>query len=297
MDKTTRVRQLERLDAALQSPATLYIYGSCVSILMDEPNRTSLDLDVAGPYSVVDEGDLRRAGDAIGFPVNPGDHYDGDHIEWIGPLRLCLPPPAPGDRVTLWQGARLRIQTASIADLIASKLVRYDQIDQTDIEYLLRQNPVPFRISKRPSHDFPHHSRKTHLSARISRSCGKMSSCGELSPMRNRNDLQYCYELAFYPPRLNELWAEIRDGRMTVSEDIGEMCDNALLLHKALPQEGYSSQRALNRLAAYQAQARAFGLPAFLGNLRRHLGRPPLQQTEVPPHLVRDIGLPPLSRR
>jgi hypothetical protein len=74
------------------------------------------------------------------------------------------------------------------------------------------------------------------------------------------------------------------------------MLDTALLLHQALPSEGYASQRALNRLALYQAKSRAFGTVRFLKNIRRWLGRAPLSMTEVPVSLVRDIGLPGLSR-
>jgi hypothetical protein len=114
--------------------------------------------------------------------------------------------------------------------------------------------------------------------------------------MTRRESLQAIYELAFYPPRLNDAADQIRRGDAAVREALGEMLDIALLLHGALPSGGYASQRALNRLALYQAKARAFNTVTFLRNLRRALGRPPLPLSEVPGHLVRDIGLPPLSR-
>jgi hypothetical protein len=101
-------------------------------------------VDVAGPYSGVDQGDLRQAAESAGLPVNPADDYAGDHIEWVGPLRLCLQPPAEGQALTLWEGARLRLQTGTIAALIASKLIRYDEIDQSDIRYLLSQGAVAY---------------------------------------------------------------------------------------------------------------------------------------------------------
>jgi hypothetical protein len=47
----------------------------------------------------------------------------------------------------------------------------------------------------------------------------------------------------------------------------------------------------------FEATARAFGTVGFLRNLRRRLGRPDLAPTEVPGHLVRDIGLPPFNRK
>jgi len=49
-------------------------------------------------------------------------------------------------------------------------------------------------------------------------------------------------------------------------------------------------------LALYQARARAFGMVGFINRLRQRLNRPPLTAREVPGHLVRDIGLPPLAR-
>ena len=113
--------------------------------------------------------------------------------------------------------------------------------------------------------------------------------------MNSREKLQVGYELAFYPPRLNDLWHRVKRGQIADVEAWGELLDLALLLHQTLPSEGYASQRALNRLALYQAKARAFGAVRFLENVRRHLGRPPLALTVIPGNLVRDIGLPPFS--
>lgn len=144
MNKSDLIGYLEGIDGALSAPATLYVYGSAACILLDEPERTSLDIDVAGPYSTADEADLRRAAESVGLPVNPDEEYSGDHIEWIGPLRLCLQSPVEGTEMTLWQGASLRIQTGSVADLVASKLIRYDEIDRSDIEYLLSQVRTSF---------------------------------------------------------------------------------------------------------------------------------------------------------
>ena len=144
MNKRELTGYLEGLDRALSAPGTLYIYGSAACILLDEPDRTSLDVDVAGPYSSVDQGDLRQAAEAVGLPVNPDDDYAGDHIEWVGPLRLCLQPPVEGKALTLWQGAKLRIQTGTLPELVASKLIRYDEIDRSDIRYMVLQGHVSF---------------------------------------------------------------------------------------------------------------------------------------------------------
>jgi hypothetical protein len=90
--------------------------------------------------------------------------------------------------------------------------------------------------------------------------------------MTPREKLQYSYELAFYPPRLHDAWDQIKRGRMADREALGELLDTALLLHGALPERGYASQRALNRMALYQAKARAFGMVSFL-SLERAVAR------------------------
>lgn len=114
--------------------------------------------------------------------------------------------------------------------------------------------------------------------------------------MTPRERLQYCYELAFYPPRLQGLWYQLKASALPPSAELKESLDTALLLHQALPDSGHASQRALDRLALYQARARAFGNVRFLRNVRRALGCAPLTVHEVPGHLVRDIGLPELAR-
>jgi hypothetical protein len=142
VNKPELLAYLSRLDQALQQPTTLYIYGSAALILLDEPGRTSADVDVAAPYSQANFADLQRAATAAGLPVNPDESYRGDHIEWIGALRLCLPKPVPTTEVVLWQGERLTIKTVPVPQLIASKLIRYDAIDRADIQYLCSQTKV-----------------------------------------------------------------------------------------------------------------------------------------------------------
>jgi hypothetical protein len=116
--------------------------------------------------------------------------------------------------------------------------------------------------------------------------------------MTPREKLQMAYELAFYPPRLHQAWNQIKSRSVADMDELGELLDMALLLHQALPEEGVASQRALKRLALYQARARSFGMVRFLRNLRRAVGRPhPLPTTTLPGAMVRDIGLPPLARQ
>lgn len=135
---------LERIDAALRNEAVLYIYGSAAFILLDEPERTSLDVDVAAPYCRLDERAFRDAAARAGLPVNPEPDTTGDHIEWISSLRLCLPKPSADTDIVLWQGHHLTVKTGAIPALIASKLVRYDVVDRSDVQYLLSQHSVAF---------------------------------------------------------------------------------------------------------------------------------------------------------
>jgi len=139
MDKTALVEHLRQLDTALQSSARLCVYGSGAFILLDEPGRTSLDLDVAASYSQVALPELERTAAEVRFPVNPPPEFGGDHIEWIGPLRLCLAAPETTRTVPLWSGQRLEVFTVAPADLAASKLVRYDELDRADIQFLCEQ--------------------------------------------------------------------------------------------------------------------------------------------------------------
>ncbi len=112
--------------------------------------------------------------------------------------------------------------------------------------------------------------------------------------MTARQELQCCYEYAFHPPSLNRLWSQIKRREIDV-EEVKPLLDKAMMLHLALPESGFSSQRALQRLALYQAKSRAFGMPTFLRNIRTLLGCEKIEVSTVPGSLVRDIGLPPFS--
>ena len=104
--------------------------------------------------------------------------------------------------------------------------------------------------------------------------------------MTAREELQYCYELAFYPPRLNQVWQDIKK-KKKCRDELKPLLDKALILHQALPEEGFASQRALQRLALYQAKSRAFGMVTFLRNIRTALGCGAIETR---------IGLPEFSR-
>jgi len=144
MTAITLRQHLERLDAALGEPAKLCIYGSAALMLMGEEDRFSVDVDIAGPYSTVNERVLAAAAQQIGLPVNPPEDFPADHIEWVGPTRLCLAAPSSETAVVLWQGGRLIVFTLPPADLVASRLIRYDPTDQADIQFLMIHSRVRF---------------------------------------------------------------------------------------------------------------------------------------------------------
>jgi hypothetical protein len=137
MNSASLREHLGRLDAALSEPASLCLYGSAALMLMGQEDRVSVDVDVAGPYSTVNQRALEAAAKAIGLPVNPADDISADHIEWVGPERLCLAEPSPERAVALWQGGHLTVFTLPPADLVASRLIRYDPTDQADIQFLV----------------------------------------------------------------------------------------------------------------------------------------------------------------
>jgi len=139
MDKSGIISYFGRLDGELTAPTVLHIYGSAAVILLGADDRTSLDIDVAGPYSTADYARFAEASATAGLPVNPASDFASNHLEWVGALRLCLPPPPPEtESIVLWRGANLTVKTGRIADLVASKLIRYDETDQSDIQFLFK---------------------------------------------------------------------------------------------------------------------------------------------------------------
>jgi hypothetical protein len=114
--------------------------------------------------------------------------------------------------------------------------------------------------------------------------------------MTPREKLQLSYEIAFYPPRLNQLWGNWIKNQSTPDADTGDALDIALMLHLKLPESGYNSMRALTRVAICQAQSRAFGMPAFIRAVRNHFGRPPINIAEIPGEYIRDFAFPPFGR-
>ena len=146
MDKAELISYLEAIDARLGSIASLCIYGSAAFILLDEPARIRIDIDVAGPYSQADMADLRQAAESAGLPIDPEETFPRNHIEWVSAIRLALSAPDSRSEMILWRGRHLTTKTVSFPDLIASKLVRYDPVDQADVQYLVAQRSIDFAM-------------------------------------------------------------------------------------------------------------------------------------------------------
>lgn len=132
-----------RLDALVAPGTVLFVYGGAAVALLGSDIRTTMDVDVAEPYSHFDRAAFAAASAQAGLPVNPGVDHEAAFLELVGALRLCVPEPTaekPG--LELFRGENLTVRTGSAADLIASKLVRYDEQDQQDIQFLLKAGAV-----------------------------------------------------------------------------------------------------------------------------------------------------------
>ena len=114
--------------------------------------------------------------------------------------------------------------------------------------------------------------------------------------MTARAKLQWAYELAFHPARLNAVWNRWEQGRITDVDSLNEAVSWALMLHQRLPEAPAVSGRALRRLAIYQAYSRLYRLPTMLRRFQTKLGLQTAIPEEVPGWMVRDIGLPALGK-
>ena len=144
MNKESIIKFFETIDNILTTDAEICIYGSGAFILFEQDERISLDIDIAAPYSKVNFKDFSNSVMKAGYEINPS-FTDKEHIEWIMESRLCLSKPSPETEVILWSGNKLIVKTVPPADLVASKLIRYDEIDQADIRYLVEYMNVKYK--------------------------------------------------------------------------------------------------------------------------------------------------------
>lgn len=138
-----------RLDALVRPGTELYVIGGSAIALLGAKIRTTVDIDVALPYSKLDVAAFAEASAQAGLPVNPAFGYQGAYIELVQPLMLTLPKPKSNDSVqVLFQGTHLTVKTGSGADLVASKLYRYSEQDQEDIQFLVLRGGVTLESVK-----------------------------------------------------------------------------------------------------------------------------------------------------
>lgn len=128
----------ERLDPLVETGTVLFVIGGSAIAQLGAKIRVTADIDVALPYSRIDLASFAVASEKAGLPVNPEFGYQGAYIELVKPLMLTLPKPMSEDScIVLFQGINLTVKTSSPADLVASKLYRYSEQDQEDIQFLM----------------------------------------------------------------------------------------------------------------------------------------------------------------
>jgi len=138
VDEQTLRAYFDALDPLVRPSTVLYVFGGAAVALLGSRIRTTMDIDVAEPFSQIDRAAFCQASAQAGLPVNPSPDHDAAFLELVGPLRLSLPvPDAANPGVELYHGRNLTVKTGSSADLVASKLVRYDEQDQQDIQFLM----------------------------------------------------------------------------------------------------------------------------------------------------------------
>lgn len=132
-----------RLDQLVKPGTELYVIGGSAIALLGAKIRTTADVDVALPYSKLDLTDFTTASAKAGLPVNPAFGYQGAYVELVKPLMLTLPQPkSETDVQELFRGVNLVVRTGSGADIVASKLYRYSEQDQEDIQFLMLRGGV-----------------------------------------------------------------------------------------------------------------------------------------------------------
>jgi hypothetical protein len=110
--------------------------------------------------------------------------------------------------------------------------------------------------------------------------------------MTPRERQQLAYEIAFTPFRLDGLWRSWRADPCVSDPDELRALDEAAMLHLPLPEGSAAVSSAVCRLALYQAGAAPYAMRTYITNVRRHLGRPPIKEKEVPLQLIADVALP-----
>ena len=143
------------IGAALKLPASLCLIGSAPAIHCGQPGRQTQDIDVWGPQSDFDPGDLAQACRSAGVLFNPVGETGPDdiYLQIVRPGVVVL--PAHFEPEVLARFGKLTVAMAPPAILAASKLTRAAERDLDDIVWWLRTrkiglNEVEAAISRLP---------------------------------------------------------------------------------------------------------------------------------------------------
>ena len=143
IDEAAANAYFERLDPLVRPGTVLFVIGGSAIAQLGAKIRVTADIDVALPYSTFEMSEFVAASAKAGLPVDPAFGYQGAYVELVKPLMLTLPKPASvDDCIVLFQGANLTVRTSGPADLVASKLYRYSEQDQEDVQFLMRAGGV-----------------------------------------------------------------------------------------------------------------------------------------------------------
>ena len=143
IDERATMEYFAKLDGLVSRGTELYIFGGSAIGLLGAKVRTTIDIDVAAPFSRMNLQEFKAASEKLGMPVNPGAAYQGAFIELVGPARLSLPSPTENSLI-VFRGMNLTVKTGAFAELVASKLVRYSVKDMQDVQFLITEGRVKY---------------------------------------------------------------------------------------------------------------------------------------------------------
>ena len=115
----TVVEYFDRLDALVSSGTVLYIYGGAAVAVLGSRIRTTMDIDVAEPYSRIDRAEFTVASAKAGLPVNPDADYDSAFREVASGARASR---SRGKRGAGRDGAGCRASEVHAAEVRAGGL-------------------------------------------------------------------------------------------------------------------------------------------------------------------------------
>jgi hypothetical protein len=127
---------------SLEHPAMLCLIGSAPAIHGGQPERQTQDIDVWGPQSNFDQGDLADACRRAGILFNPKGEISPDdlYLQIIQPGAVSLPVAFEPEIISRF--GKLTVAMAPPAIAAASKLTRAAERDLADIVWWLRSRKI-----------------------------------------------------------------------------------------------------------------------------------------------------------